>query len=141
MYIIVRISYTSFLTNEIEDYIDFINANVINITEEEAGKVLRFISYFNGEVSGIVVRMLDMYTNETAYQDAKVLYEKGRPMFLDYKIEEDIYKLRLDWKEDDFEFFNDLRNDAKTVWDEMCDSYRTYSKRLKNVNAENSKTV
>lgn len=130
LYILVRICYTSFLTNEIEDYIDFINTNVINITEEEGGKMLRFISYFNGEISGIVVRMLDMYTNKTAYEDAKVLYEKGRPIFLDYKIDEDIYKLRLDWKEEDFEFFNDLRNDAKTVWDELCNSYKKYSKNI-----------
>lgn len=127
LHIIVTICYTSFLTNEIEDYINFINANIINITEEESGKMLRFISYFNGEISGIVVRMLDMYTNETAYEDAKVLYHKGRPMFLDYEIDEDLYKLRLDWNEGDFEFFNDLRNDAKTVWDELCNSYRKYS--------------
>lgn len=127
-YMSIRICFTSVLTNEVEDYIDFINTNVINITEEEAPNVLRFISYFNGEVSGIVVRMLDMYTNETAYEDAKVLYKKGRPMFLDYQIDEAIYKLRLDWNKEDFEFFNDLRNDAKTVWDEMCNSYRKHSK-------------
>lgn len=130
LYIFVRICFTSFLTNEIEDYIDFINTNIINITEEESGNMLRFISYFNGEISGIVVRMLDMYTNQTAYEDAKVLYEKGRPMFLDYEIDDDIYKLRLDWKEEEFEFFNDLRNDAKIVWDELCISYRKFSKNI-----------
>lgn len=129
LYVIIRFIYASFLTNEIEDYIDFINANVINITEEEISKMLRYISFFNGELSGIIVRMLDMYTNETAYEDAKVLYEKGRPMFLDYKINEDIYKLRLNWKDDDFEFFYDLKNDARTVWDELCNSYIKCSKK------------
>ena len=102
--------------------------------------MLRMISYFNGEISGIVVRMLDMYTNKTAYDDAKVLVEKGRPMFLDYKIDEDIYRLRLEWKEDDYEFFNDLRNDARTVWDEMCNCYRI-KKCLDSMNVKNNKTL
>lgn len=127
IYVIIRFTFASVLTNEIEDYIDFINANVINITEEEISKTLRYISFFNGELSGIVVRMLDIYTNETACEDAKILYEKGRPMFLDYKNDEDMYKLRLDWKEDDFEFFYDLKNDARTIWDELCNSYKKCS--------------
>uniref|UniRef100_A0A1B6LMM3 Uncharacterized protein n=1 Tax=Graphocephala atropunctata TaxID=36148 RepID=A0A1B6LMM3_9HEMI len=109
------------------------------LTEEEASRMQRFVSFYTGEMAGVVWQMLEPYQPKGLWDVSKEIYVHGKPRFIDLKFNTERFVRLFQWTLDDITFFSDLRTDANTVWEQFVETYK--EKRLKHHHTIDDTTV
>lgn len=117
----------SFNVTEVEELNESISKHMLIITnKQKASKMQREITFYTGGMCGIVLNILDPFYEGDITKICKDIYEYGKPKFINLTIDEDKYRNILFWGEEEFEFFNDLRTDANTIWCEFVNTYKKH---------------
>ncbi|KAG8298375.1 hypothetical protein J6590_016271 [Homalodisca vitripennis] len=94
------------------------------LTKEEESRMERFISFYTGEMAGVVWQMIEPYQAKDLWHVSKEIYIHGKPRFIDFKFNTERFVRLFQWTLDDITFFTDLRTDSNTVWEQFVETYR-----------------
>lgn len=93
------------------------------VTEEESSRMQRFVTFYTGEMAGVVWQMVEPYQPKDLWQIAREIYVLGKPRFIDFKFNSERFVRLLHWQLDDITFFSDLRTDANSVWEQFVEIF------------------
>uniref|UniRef100_A0A1B6CIZ8 Uncharacterized protein n=1 Tax=Clastoptera arizonana TaxID=38151 RepID=A0A1B6CIZ8_9HEMI len=117
----------AFNVTEVQELDESISKNIMSVSNKtEASRMQREITFYTGGMCGIVLNILDPFYEGNIKKICNDIFAYGKPKFINLTIDEDKYKKKLFWADDDFEFFKDLRTDSNTIWHEFVNTYRKH---------------
>lgn len=94
-----------------------------SVTEEEVSRMQRFVTFYTGEMAGVVWQMVEPLQPKDLWTVAKDIYSYGKPAFIEYKFNVARFSTLFKWQLEDVQNFRHLRTDSNTVWEQFSEIF------------------
>ncbi|KAG8298376.1 hypothetical protein J6590_016272 [Homalodisca vitripennis] len=109
--------------------VKMLNNNILELMthgskRNESVQMIRMIALYSGGMCGNRLCIEQLNTEDHVWKTCKDIYEFGKPDFLDFDFDWEKKSAQFNWNEEDKIFFNNIRSDANSAWNEFEKTFK-----------------